>query len=267
MNKMTKIQTLLVAAVIIWIVTAFSSHAAALYRFDLPKELIGRTCVTDILLKKDGSLLGRSTTKFEQRYYKGRGFLVITGRSSGTIDKKPFASEVSRTFLMDGGKIVPYSIKGTTKTGGKIWTDYFLGFDPEAMTARVTYKDFEKNETADKTVTLDAGMIAIQDLDLYFSSLPGRNISEERLKALLPNGQTFWFLIKMSHQPETVTVKGEDIVCRRIELKPDLGLLNIIIQNVNYWVRNEPPYDLVRYSGPLSGPGSPDVIMEIVRAR
>ncbi len=266
MNKVAKTKTLLLAAAIIWAVTAFASNAAALYGFDLPKELIGRTYETDIILKKDGSLLGKSSAKFEQRYYKGKGFLVITGRSGGTVDKKPFASEVSRTFLMDGGKIVPYSIKGTTKTGGKIWTDYFLAFDREAMTARVTYKDLEKNETADKTVALDANMIAIQDLDLYFSSLPGRNISEERLKALLPNGQTFWFLIKMSPQPETVSVKGENIVCRRIELKPDLGLLNIIIPNVNYWVRNEPPYELVRYSGLLSGPGSPDVIMETVRS-
>lgn len=267
MNKATKLQNLMLTAVIIWVVNAFSSNAADLYGFDLPKELVGRTYGTDILLKKDGSLLGRSVTKFEQRYYKGRGFLVINGRSSGTVDKKPFASEVSRTFLIDGGKIVPYSIKGTTKTGGKIWTDYFLGFDREGKTARVTYRDFEKNETADKTVALDADMIAIQDLDLYFSSLPGRNISEERLKALLPNGQTFWFLIKMSPQPETVTVKGADIVCRRIELKPDLGLLNIIIPNVNYWVRNESPYELVRYSGLLSGPGSPDVIMETVRSK
>jgi len=267
MNKATKLRNLMLTAAIIWVVNAFSSNAADLYGFGLPKELIGRTYGTDIFLKKDGSLLGRSETKFEQRFYKGKKFLVVTGLSSGTADKKPFASEVSRTFLMDGGKIVPYSIKGTTKTGGKIWTDYFLGFDPESMTARVTYKDFEKNETADKTVALDANMIAIQDLDLYFSSLPGRNISEERLKALLPNGQTFWFLIKMSPQPETVTVKGENIVCRRIELKPDLGLLNIIIPNVNYWVRNEPPYDLVRYSGLLSGPGSPDVIMETVRTR
>jgi len=266
MNKETKTRNLLLTAAIIWAVTVFSSHAADLYRFDLPKELIGRTYGTDIILKKDGSLLGRAITKFEKRYYKGKEFLVITGRSGGTVDKKPFASEVSRTFLMDAGKIVPYSIKGTTKTGGKIWTDYFLGFDREGMTARVTYKDFEKNEAADKTVALDANMIAIQDLDLYFSSLPGRNISEERLKALLPNGQTFWFLIKMSPQPETVTVKGENIVCRRIELKPDLGLLNIIIPNVNYWVRNKPPYDLVRYSGLLSGPGSPDVIMETVRS-
>lgn len=251
-------------AFIIWAAAILISPAFAVYRFDLPKGLIGRTFETETRLKKDGSLLGRSTTIFEQKSYKGRQFLVITGRSNGTIDGKGFSSEISRNYALNDGKITADSIKGTTKTGEKPWTDYYIGFDWKSLTARVIYKDFEKNDAVDKSVALDTKMVAIQDLDLYLSSMMARNMREEKLKALLPNGQTFSFLIKMSGQPETLVVKGENIACRRIELKPDLGLLNIIIPNVNYWVRNEPPYELIRYSGLLSGPGSPDVVIETV---
>lgn len=266
MNKTTGIHVLFTCFVIIWTAAMLISPAFAVYRFDIPKGLVGSTFENETRLKKDGSLIGRSTARAEQRSYKGKKFLVITGRSSGTIDGKDFTSEISRNYALNDGKITADSIKGTTKTGGNIWTDYFVSFDWKNMTARVIYKDFEKNEAVDKNVGIDAKMVAIQDLDFYLSSMVSRNIMEEKLKALLPNGQTFGFLIKMSDQPETLTLRGQNIVCRHIELKPDLGLLNIIIPNVNYWVRNEPPYELVRYSGLLSGPGSPDVVIETVSA-
>ena len=262
-NHINKCSFVLVLAIISGL---SACPASAVYRFDMPKELIGRTFETETRLKKDGSLIGRSTAKAELRSYKSRQFLVITGRSDGSIDGKKFTSDISRNFVIDDGKITADSIKGSTKTSGKPWTDSYIGFDWKNMTARVTYKDFEKNDSIDKSVVLDIKMVAIQDLDLYLSSMMARNIREEKLKTLLPNGQTFWFLIKMSDLPETLTVKGQNIVCRHIELKPDLGLLNIIIPNVNYWVRNETPYDLIRYSGLLSGPGSPDVVIETVKA-
>jgi hypothetical protein len=253
---------LLIFAAVIVYVLAMPSHAV--FRFDFPRELIGRAYETETRLKKDGSLIGRSTAKFEQKSYKGRQFLVITGQSNSRIDEKSFASEISRTYLLEDGRITADSIKATTKTAGKPWTDSYIAFDWKNMTARVVYKDLKKNEAVDKNIVLDTKMVAVQDLELYLSSLPYRNVSEEKLKALLPNGQTFGFLIKMADTLETISVKGQTILCRKVELKPDLGFISFVIPNVNYWINSEPPYEMVRYSGLLSGPGSPDVVIETV---
>ena len=237
--------------------------AAALYRFEFPSGLIGRTYTAETRLKKDNSPCGRSTTKFEKTAYGGKDYLVLTSRATGTIQDKPFTSEIVRYFLLESGRISSYSIKGQTTSNGQPWTDYTISFDWPGLAAAIEYRDFQKKENVNKSVRIEPSMVAIQDLDLYLPSLPARGLKEEKLKALLPNGQTFGFLLKLVDRPETLDIKGQTVSARRIELKPDLGLLSIVIPNVNYWVRNEPPYELVRYSGLISGPGSPDVVQEI----
>lgn len=243
-----------------------SGTTEALYLFKIPEGLIGRTYITETRLKSDGSFLGRSVTRFENRSYKGRDYIVVTASSSGKIDGQDFTSEVSRTFLFAEGAITSYSIKGSANIGGEPGTSYDIRFDWDKMSASVAYNDFEKNERTSKSVAIDRKMIAIQDLDLYLSSLPSQNIREENLKALLPNGQTFGFLIKMTERPEPISVKERSFLCRRVEVKPDLGFISFVIPNVNYWINSEPPHEMIRYSGLLSGPGSPDVVIEAVKS-
>jgi hypothetical protein len=242
---------------------ALALPAAALYQFDFPAKMIGQRYASETRLKKDGSLFGQSTVKFEQLAYQGKNYLVMTGRSAGTIQGKAFTSTLIRYFLLADGKITSYSLKGETRSAGKPWTDYDLRFDWQNNSVQVVYNDYVRKEKANKRVPLERAMVAIMDLDLYLSSLPARKIKEEKLKALLPNGQTFGLLLKLIDQPETVTVKGKPLPARRIELRPDLGLISAVIPNVNYWLNSQPPYELVRYSGLISGPGSPDVVQEI----
>jgi hypothetical protein len=240
-----------------------SLPALALYQADFPIQAVGKTYVAVTRLKKDGSLFGRSSTKFQRVNYEGADYLVSTSQTSGTIQGKPFTSETVKYFSIENGKISSYSIKGSNKLNGQPWTDCTISFDWPTLYAVVSYRDWVKNERVNKTIRLTKMMVPIQDLDLYLSTLPARKVRSEKMTALLPNGQTFGFLLKLADQPETLTVKGKEVGCRRIELKPDLGLISNLIPNVNYWVRNEPPYELVRYSGAISGPGSPDVIQDI----
>lgn len=253
-----KIPIVIAVAVLVFRLPAF-----ALYQFDFPAEMIGQRYAAETRLKKDGSLFGQSTTKFEKLAYQGKTYLVMTSRSSGTMQGKPFTSALIRYFLLADGKITSYSLKGETRSDGKPWTDYDLRFDWPGRSVRVDYNDYVRKEKVGKTVPLEPALVAVMDLDLYLSSLPARGVRAEKLKALLPNGQTFGFLLKLTDQPETVTVKGRSLLARRVELKPDLGLISAVIPNVNYWLDNEPPHELVRFAGPISGPGSPDVFQEI----
>ena len=237
--------------------------ATALYQFDFPAGMIGRRYAAETRLKKDSSLFGESTTMFEKLAYQGKNYLVVSSQSSGTIQNKAFTSTLIRYFLLADGMITSYSLKGETRSEGKPWTDYDLRFDWPNRIVSVAYNDYAKKEKVNKTVRLEPALVAIMDLDLYLTSLPARSVKEEKLKALLPNGQTFGFLLKLIDRPEAVTVKGKSLLARRVEIKPDLGLISAVIPNVNYWLNNAPPYELVRYSGSISGPGSPDVIQEI----
>jgi hypothetical protein len=257
------VKTSAASGLIVGFLLLINLPASALYNFDFPANMIGRRYAAETRLKKDGSLFGQSVTKFEKLAYEGKTYLVMSSQSSGTIQSKPFSSTLVRYFLLADGKITSYSLRGETKSTEKPWTDYDIRFNWQALTVRVIYNDYSKKEKVDKTVRIGPDTVAIMDLDLYLTSLPSRKVKEEKLKALLPNGQTFGFLLKLTDQSETITVKGSSVLARRIELKPDLGLISAVIPNVNYWVSSEPPHTLVRYSGQISGPGSPDVVQEI----
>ncbi|HTY13569.1 MAG TPA: hypothetical protein VMD02_05220 [Candidatus Omnitrophota bacterium] len=249
------------AAIIL--ISVLAAPVLGLYRFDFPPDLIGSKFYAETRLKKDGSFFGRSTTTFEKVNGKGGEHLVVNGKAEGTLNGKAFDSETVRDFILENGRITSSSIKGKTVVSGEVSSEYSMDFDWQKMSAAVDFFDHQKNQHISKTVPIGPDLVAVQELDLYLCSLPARNARDVKLKALLPNGQTFGFIFKLAERPETLTIDGGQMVCRKIELKPDLGLISVFIPSVYYWVKDEPPYLLVRFSGMIGGPGSPDVIQDI----
>lgn len=249
------------AGLMLWLA---ASPAPALYDLGFPLQLIGRQIKVETRLKEDGSTLSRSAIQYNKTAYQGKELLWARSLGRGAYKGKSFKSELNEYYFLKGNKITIRSLRGITSREGKTWQSYSADFDWENKTAFFEFQDFEKDEIISQSVALNEGMIVVQDIGLYLQNMPERGVKEEKLTALLPNGRTFGMLLKLAEDAETVSVQGREVVCYRIELKPDLGLISYFIPNVNYWVEKDAPHYFVRYAGLLSGPGSPDVIQDMI---
>ena len=89
-------------------------------------------------------------------------------------------------------------------------------------------------------------------------------IKESSFKLITAGGSTFTMSVKVNQTPETVTVKGREIKCYKVTMKPDMGWLSMVLLELNFWYEVKSPHDFVRYAGLESGLGSPDIIQEVI---
>lgn len=233
------------------------SPVLALYQADFAPELIGKKFISITKLKQTGEVAGRGETTFGKTTSNGKDYIVIKNASSIKISGHTYASRATRYYTYENGKITIYSIEGETKKDGKAYQDYRASFDWANKTANISFNDLEKKDSQKKLINITTRMILVQDLELYLSTLAARGVKQDNVKAIVPSGVTFGMMIK---------VAGREDGLIRMELKPDLGLISYVIPNVNYWLSAAPPYSLVRYAGLLSGPGSPDVVLEVTES-
>ena len=247
-------QLLIIASLII-----VSSTSFAYYQLPFPTELIGKEYRAETREKVSGKLLGESRIKI------GRtgNYVVIVGQATGTYSGKKIDSLVTRYFTLNNGLASIYFISGEVSKDGKPWQSYTNQFDWPNLTVAINYLDREKNERKVKSVKLTDKMVNVTELDLLAASLPARGVKTDKVKVLVPDGTTFGMDLKQADGQEEIG----GVTCYRIELKIDLGLISFVIPNVNYWVTAAKPYRYLRYAGLLGGPGSPDIVQNVVDRR
>lgn len=68
---------------------------------------------------------------------------------------------------------------------------------------------------------------------------------------------------------ERITTPAGEFQCYKLEMVPRLGVLNLFrpfLPKTYFWFSAAAPHDWIRYQGPESGPGTPDVVMELSRS-
>jgi hypothetical protein len=251
--------------VIIILCLTLALPTLALYQVSVPKEDIGREIVLETRLKENGQWIGTTRSRLKKQRYKNEEFLVAISSVDGKDKKgRPALSNGIAYFKLDGDKINLYSLSGQTSIEGKPAFDFKATFNWETMTARLNYNNYLDNKAADKSVELTENSIMVQNLTGYARNMIAEKKKETTVKTIVPSGDTFGMKIKVVYEPEEILIKKKRYNTYRVEMKPDLGLLSLVIPNVNYWFRADPPYDFLRYEGLQSGPGSPDIIQERV---
>jgi len=67
---------------------------------------------------------------------------------------------------------------------------------------------------------------------------------------------------------ESVETPAGQFRCYKVEMIPHLGVLNVIrpfVQKTYFWFTVAAPHNWIRYEGPESGPGTPEVVMSLSR--
>ncbi|KPJ69553.1 hypothetical protein AMJ44_03580 [candidate division WOR-1 bacterium DG_54_3] len=224
----------------------------------------GKTFTIKSTVKSSGRERWQSQGKIQILNYQGRTYIYFEEKgeeSSGkTKSNKTWKSSVYS--CLDGEEIIPYQIKLVLKNKrGEIIenVDKFYDRESKKVTCNVNgkVKDFEfKENMADK-----------QNLALWLMNYPFKE-KRDLTFHLLTHAPAMYAMTMKYQGIERLRVRDQGIDCYKLEMLPDLGILNflrIFYPKTYFWFEIAPPHNFVRYEGLESGIGTPYVVVEAVR--
>jgi len=211
--------------------------------------------------KASGEDLWQSVIEIQKIKHEGDPYLYIREEGAGIYGKdKKYKSWVSEAYyLYQDGRAIPYQTKLVYKDReGKTLQTITKIYDPEAKKAICRINGDEKRfDLADDLI----------DKELLGTALQNYSFDEKRDVEfhLLTNEPTLYKITVKYRGTDKIKVAGKEIECHKLQMIPDLGLLNVFgafVPKTYFWYKIDPPHDYVRYEGLESGLGTPYIILE-----
>lgn len=211
--------------------------------------------------KSSGKPLWQSEILTQKIEHAGKTFLYIKEEGSGIYGKdKKFKSWVSEAYYhFEKTRAIPYQTNLVFRDkSGKVIQRINKFYDPDEKKAvcRVNGKEkrFEFKED-------------LIDKELLGTALQNYPFEEKRdvIFHLLTNEPTVYKITVKYRGMETLKIGGRVFECHKLQMIPDLGLLNIFrafVPKTYFWYKTSPPHDFVRYEGLESGLGTPYLVLE-----
>jgi len=210
--------------------------------------------------KASGQPLWSSEIKVEKFKQDGKTYLYITDVGSGIYGKdKTFKSwssasyyqYVGTTAIPDQGKLV-YKDKN-----GKVTQTIEKFYNPEKKT--VVFRDNGKDTIYDYKQDLI-------DRELLGTAISNYPFDEKRdfVFRLLTNEPRIYPMTLKYIGEETLKVNNKDVVCYKVQMIPDLGVLNLLgafVPKTYFW-ETKAEHEFIRYEGLESGLGTPYIVIE-----
>jgi hypothetical protein len=211
--------------------------------------------------KASGKDLWKSVIDVQKIKHEGNPYLYIKEEGAGIYGKdKKYKSWVSEAYyLFKDGRATPYQTKLIYKDReGKTLQTVTKIYDPETKKAVVQLNGDEKQFDFEEDLI---------DKELLGTALQNYPFDERRDVEfhLLTNEPTRYKITVKYRGKEKIKVGGEEIECHKLQMIPDLGLLNVFgafVPKTYFWYKIDPPHDYVKYEGLESGLGTPYIILE-----
>ena len=209
--------------------------------------------------KASGKLLWQSKNLTEKIQHQGKTFLYIKEEGTGSYggEDKSWLSEAF--YVYEKGKTTPYQTSLVFKDrNGKTIQTIKKWYDPEEKRAYCRMNGKEKSYEFKQDLV---------DKELLGTALQNYPFEEKRdfIFHLLTNEPTLYKITTKYRGRETITVDGREVECHKLEIIPDLGLLNIFgafVPKTYFWYEISAPHDFVRYEGLESGLGTPYIVID-----
>ena len=242
-----------------------ASQSNALYKVDYPYFRDLKELHYETRLKDTWQLLFREDVKLARVNFNGHDYLVTEAVTEGKTkeDGKIWRRTVSH-YLIEGDALTAFSHQAVTSREGRASQSFQIDYDWAGGNADFFLLDEVKNKPLSKQIKLKENVIFSRDTTILFPSLIARRAREQKFRVMLPTGNTFDLRAQFSYIPEDFDIGGRQVECYRVSLQPNSPILALVAPNINFWYLAAPPYNFVRYEGPLAGPFSPTVIQEQV---
>lgn len=241
------------------LLAGFSAACAAATLKTLPVETGSDKIIA--YEKSTGDMRWQSSLSTAKMTFNGKPFIYTEEKGKGKYGKdNTYKTWIVRGYYQIGtASITPYEVKLEMK-----------GADGKP----VFVLDKSYNYEAKKVVCDLNGSTKTFDLN-------PNTLDRDIMGRLLPNfpfesgEDTNFYLV--THEPalynitmklrgkETITVKGKDTECYKLELIPDLGALGFVgafVPKNYFWYTVSKPHRFMRYEGLESGIGTPVIVME-----
>jgi hypothetical protein len=154
--------------------------------------------------------------------------------------------------------------KTVTDANGRTITTERKTFDPTHHTVR-----FERKGEALPSLTKDLrtppDTLTVEGIAGILRFLPFDRWRPLMVHFLSNEPRLYEMKVELRGKEHVKTPAGE-FECYRIELIPNLGVLNILhsfLPKAQFWFSASEPHFWVRYEGPENGPGTPEIVMEL----
>lgn len=149
-----------------------------------------------------------------------------------------------------------YRPRGPTSQGGA------LAVSPQPGTGAIRAQDLPEGRDLERELAVPLDTLTPDGLPTVLRRfLAG---SERTLKAhLLTHEPRLYSVTFRLEGEETITTPAGEFDCLRVRMEVDLGFLNlfrVFAPEIRFWFAREWPHFWVRYQGPESGRGSPEII-------
>lgn len=235
----------------------FPCSTFALYQADNPGIIFNKNYALTIVLKDSGQTIlneqvknvrsGSSVVCEVNAQQPGTGKTVKTNIFYSLADNK----------LTTVAETISSSNEGTPLQYIKI------NFDWNKMTANYSAQDFASGKTTNRTIKLTPKSMLARSSSIYFQNLLAAKKSSDTFSLITPTGDSYSMTANISYAPQTITVKEKNYSCYKVTMKPNMGMLAMVLPEMNFYFETDPPYEFVRYQGPQEGPTSPNIIQEV----
>jgi Protein of unknown function (DUF3108) len=137
-------------------------------------------------------------------------------------------------------------------------------FDP--VTRTVLFDHMRAGRAVEsKQLAAPADTLTVEGIAGILRFLPFDRWRPFTVHLLTNEPQLYQMKIQMRGKERVKTPAGE-FECYKIELTPQLGILDVVrpfLSKTFFWFSVAPPHFWVRYQGPESGRGSPQIVMEL----
>jgi hypothetical protein len=196
---------------------------------------------------------GRSAVRFTE---VGRGYY--------SPYTQPIKWSVTAIWSADNSFYPLRSERTITDMNGKPIGSERKTFDPAKHTARFERKR-ENGAVETRDFPAPADTVTVEGIAGILSFMPLDGWKPSSIHFLTNEPRLLEMKVQMKGKERIKTPAGE-FECYRVELVPDLGVLNIVrsfAPKAQFWFSTSPRHFFVRYEGPENGAGSPHVVMEL----
>lgn len=211
--------------------------------------------------KSTGDVRWQSSLTTTRTTFNGKPFIYTeeTGKGRYGKDNAYKTWTVRGYYQIAADALTPYEVKLEMKdTDGKpVFTlDKSYNYEAKKVVCDLngSTKTFDLNPN-----TLDRDIMGRLLPNFPFGS------GEDTKFYLITHEPALYNITMKLRGKETITVKGKDVECYKLELIPDLGALGFVgafVPKNYFWYTVSKPHRFMRYEGLESGIGTPVIVME-----
>jgi hypothetical protein len=202
----------------------------------------------------------------EHTEFQGKKAVRFTENGEGRLSAFPEKVRWSiQALWIADGRFLPLDTERTvTDSGGKVLLVEKKHFNHEGGTVTLERRETGKR-TEMRSLDLPEDTLTVEGLAgiLRFATL---DKSSSLSAHVLTNEPKVYDVTFEWRGEERIKTSAGEFDCYKVEMIPHLGVLNLIrpfLPKAYFWFTVTKPHDWIRYQGPESGQGTPDVVMEL----